>query len=543
MNKCKKCNISTELFFCPNCGDILVYPEFIRDDKLQESRLQSYIKSIITEASAKKIKISSYTERGTLSDAVFRKYFEHILFLQELCSYENVSQIFHSSGQSMIESMKDFAIRCKTNECQIAIAGTIKAGKSMFINAILGREIASTHPTPETAALTKFRYSEKGDYVKVIYYTKEEWDLLWKSVMNANINSIRNDQEDFLTEYNSLKADDYKSQLLDKSEDVFVPRDYNELKNIITKYTSSKYPHHFFAKEVEVGLSSFKMPKNVVFVDTPGLNDPVSFRTDITRRYLHSASVVLLCVKAASAELRASELEDIAILFSELRYSKNRIYLFGTQYDTPTHFSKYWDESTKPEFIKYLSGKSYFGSKENAENKILPVSAWYYNIVQRAKKDEDFWNDESNVDYLAEILSRCLGRQRANQYGTHNDALKKCLLENITEIESKTNVPNIINIIMSGPIKDAEKIILEDIKDIYSNVCDNLVEISANASSLKLEAINIRHSTDLKARIAALDKDIQEKTKNRKKNVESINLILNSLQDINNNIINQINFD
>ena len=54
MYKCKKCNISTELFFCPSCGDILVYPKFIRDDKVQESRLQSYIKGIINEASAKK---------------------------------------------------------------------------------------------------------------------------------------------------------------------------------------------------------------------------------------------------------------------------------------------------------------------------------------------------------------------------------------------------------------------------------------------------------------------------------------------------------
>ena len=54
-------------------------------------------------------------------------------------------------------------------------------------------------------------------------------------------------------------------------------RDLAELQEIVKKYTSSQASEHLFVSEVEVGVdrSIFNMPKEVVFVDTPGLKDPV----------------------------------------------------------------------------------------------------------------------------------------------------------------------------------------------------------------------------------------------------------------------------
>ncbi len=57
-------------------------------------------------------------------------------------------------------------------DLQIAIVGTIKAGKSTFINALFQENIASTDVTPETAALTKFKYSTQNKLV-VKFYNKE----------------------------------------------------------------------------------------------------------------------------------------------------------------------------------------------------------------------------------------------------------------------------------------------------------------------------------------------------------------------------------
>ena len=120
--------------------------------------------------------------------------------------------------------MLSFGHKCVSNECQIAVVGTIKAGKSMFLNAILGREIASTYPTPETASVAKFRYSAKGDYVKVTFYTEQEWNLLWESANEAQANSCRNDKEDFISEYNRLNAELIRPNYIDKKEEIFETR-------------------------------------------------------------------------------------------------------------------------------------------------------------------------------------------------------------------------------------------------------------------------------------------------------------------------------
>ena len=78
-----------------------------------------------------------------------------------------------SSGEKLIKRIGNFVERCKDPVFHIAFVGTIKAGKSTLINALLGRNLASTSVTPETAVLTKFR-SSKQDYIKVTFYTSEE---------------------------------------------------------------------------------------------------------------------------------------------------------------------------------------------------------------------------------------------------------------------------------------------------------------------------------------------------------------------------------
>ena len=544
MRKCNHCQTETDLFFCPNCGEIIELPNFIEGNQRQEKSLVDFIRSLVQLAKDKKVKISELVTKGSLSEATYRCYFENLLLLQEVCSKGTVSKIFDVNGESLIEIMRSFAQKCKLNECQIAIVGTVKAGKSMFLNAILGKEVASTYPTPETASLTKFRYSANGDYVKVTYYSKKEWDKLWESVMKANAHSYRDDKENFLFEYKNLNADSVKEDLLDHVEDFFEPSSFDDLKTLVSKYTSCKYPEHFFAKEVEVGLSSFNVPKNVVFVDTPGLNDPVSFRSDITKRYLHSANVVLLCVKAASAEIRASELEDIAILFQELRYSKDRIYLFGTQIDMQDSYADYWDNMTKPEFVKYLSGKSYFGNVDVAKERILPITAWYYNLIQRAKEDESLWDSgRKSRKELTRMVNECLGVLEPDdvEEGEVYKTPKQRFYESIEQLESLTFVPLINKLIMEGPIKNAEYIIKQDVRDTYYGICKELIEVTQNAMSLKLDVIKLRNNKDIAERIAILDKEIKSKEQSRTQNVASISTILESLAEINNRIVNKLN--
>src|SRR6266700_2206349 len=45
--------------------------------------------------------------------------------------------------------------------CVVAVVGQVKAGKSMFINAFLGEDLAKVGTTETTATINHFRYGKK----------------------------------------------------------------------------------------------------------------------------------------------------------------------------------------------------------------------------------------------------------------------------------------------------------------------------------------------------------------------------------------------
>ena len=60
---------------------------------------------------------------------------------------------------------------------KVGIIGGIKAGKSTFLNALIfdGESVLPQAATPMTAALTRMVYSEKKNYAKIHFYTKDGW--------------------------------------------------------------------------------------------------------------------------------------------------------------------------------------------------------------------------------------------------------------------------------------------------------------------------------------------------------------------------------
>lgn len=545
---CSNCNTRTELFFCPECGNIIAYPDFINNnDDLKES-LSAFVSNMVATARKNKEEISSEIDKTTLANLVYRKYFQHIAFLQQLCSSEMGIQYFGGSGDDFFERMTRLGVKCQQHECQIAVVGTIKAGKSMFINALLDEEIASTYPTPETASVTKFRSSTHGDYVKVTYYDNKEWKELWNSAIKASENSRRTDNEDFLSEYKALSAELLKHSYLNKEAEIFRPKDIVELKQVVDKFTSARYAEHYFAKEVEIGLSKFKAPANVVFVDTPGLNDPVQFRSDITRRYLHSANVILLCVAAESAELRSDELEQIAGLFAELRYRKDRVYLLGTKVDVPYELLKYWEEYTFPNFIKHLSKEMYFGDRKTAIRQTHPISAYYYNLIKLALKDPESWHKKEYKGQLKEMVRRnFLDLQDKDEledlYGEEEAKKRyispqKAFYERTSELESMTNIPQVRELLMNEPVKNAERIILDDIASDYSFLCKQISCVSTDVQDLHKGLLSHYADKDVHEKIQLLNANIQQSNKEYENLKKVLSDALSSLQNQTGNIIN-----
>ena len=518
MYRCKSCNISTELFFCPNCGLVLKYPQFLEGNKNQKDRLQSYIKAIVRKALLEKVDISSFSDKDVLTNAIFSKFNEHILFLQE--ESDNITATNNNDSQSLISLLEELVAKCQTKDCHIAVSGKIGAGKSTLISALLGNIITFTSICSETTVLTKYRYSEQGNYIKLSYYKTDEWDVLWESVINANQNSIRNDHGDYLSEFNRLSVSEIKAKLLNQADEVLYCSSDEELQGIASKYMSCESPYHYFVKEVEIGLTVFSMPKNVVIVNALGIDDPVSYRIEHSNKYLVKSDVILLCIKADKVKLSSDELNKYADLLSLIKH-KQQIYVIGTQYDIPKDFIKYWDVNTSPEFIKCFSTKSYYNSGSIAEDRLLYVSAWYYNIIHNAKNDVTFWEKEYNVDYLAEVLCRTLGTAVAYQYGIDANSLKRCMEEHFDKIESMTNLPNVSNCIVTGPIRDFDRQALRDLKNIYLNIHKRNAVYSSNYSS---------HSSMLTTRMIELDSIITRKHNEDELKSKSIKKLIQSLE-------------
>ena len=346
---------------------------------------------------------------------------------------EHIKQLFDDKifskdrDEELIDISRDlstFLMKCASPEYQVALVGTIKAGKSTLINALLNYELASTHITPETAALTKFKYAEE-DFVEVSFYSRQEWDALWNSASNAK-NSV------FIEEYNNLGADIEKPKWIGQPPQRLQFSDRAELKAEIERRTSSKSPQHYFVKEVVVGLKDFDLPDGVVLIDTPGLNDVVKFRSDVTDQYIDRANAVLMCVK--SDKLEGGELLTLNRVFKNTHGKVDKIYVIATQTDTLPNPEEDWS-AQQVEWTKYLKGEDYFGNVGLVQSNLIPVSATLFSLLEKYRREEFGGSRDKEYRAFRSILMK---------YGIFDESE---LGEQFAALEDMTNVRRLLHIL------------------------------------------------------------------------------------------------
>lgn len=356
--KCKSCNyeVLNNVYFCPHCG-VGISLEKVKNAEILQ-KYSDQLKELINNVEAQHNKIAW--------DITVDRYVQTMERLRIILNQPGFSK---ASVERLINRIGNFIERCKDPVFHVAFVGTIKAGKSTLINALLGRNLASTSVTPETAVLTKFRHSE-DDYIKVNFYSSDEWAQLWSS--------ISNNADVFKQEYATLHAEDEKSKWIDHKEIVQTVNNEN-LETEIERWTSSKHVEHYFVKEVEIGLSDFNMPEQIVFVDTPGLDDAVKYRSNVTRDYIDRANAVFACVR--SDALTGGELNTLYRIFSNSSDNPEKIFVLGTQWDSLNNPVEDWGKQ-KAEWIKYLSTESCYGNQEIAKRNIVHVAAYLMNLCR-----------------------------------------------------------------------------------------------------------------------------------------------------------------
>mgnify|MGYP002612507517 FL=1 len=209
---------------------------------------------------------------------------------------------------------------------EIAVVGTVKAGKSSLINALIGTRLASVDPTPETSILVKYRTTSEGNYLKINFYTEAQWNKLWSTAKNATV---------FRNEYDRLGAENIKYEYLNKPQK-YITCSSEELPRIMMEWSKSDAPKHFFVKEIEVGYQSDTIPHDVFVMDTPGLSDPVRYRSDITRRYIKRSDWILACITGENLSCQP-EFNFLSKVISNKGGDVSKIFVVATKKDMLTN--------------------------------------------------------------------------------------------------------------------------------------------------------------------------------------------------------------
>jgi len=279
----------------------------------------------------------------------------------------------------------------------VGIFGRFKAGKSSFLDNLLGSKVLPVGVIPVTAVITKIKYGEKGK-IAVTFQRGSNKEIL--------INEI--------PEY---VCENFNPQ--------------NEKK----------------VYSVEITLPEMLQYKDLQFVDTPGLGSIFTHNTKTSFDWLPNAGVALVAI---SVDPPLSE-QDIALLREILKYTPKVIILL-TKVDLLSdteikEIEKYVKESLRKEFGREFSIYQYSIYKNNKRFKMNLDEQLLFPLMSRKDKEQEEISKHkmnflsgSCIEYLK------LAEQSADKLQSQKDILKEILdrenanlTNTIKELEILTN--------------------------------------------------------------------------------------------------------
>ncbi|WP_302271971.1 dynamin family protein [Brachyspira aalborgi] len=379
-------------------------------------------------------------------------------------SIETVEKEFNVKFDDERKDIKEQKAFIDEPDLQIAIVGTIKAGKSTFINALFEENIASTDVTPETASLTKFRYSTKNK-LEVKFYNKAEWDELWESVKKSE---EKTKTKIFRDEFESSGAENIKNDYIGASDKIEEVSNIEELKKKVKEYTSKNSKIHYFVKELKVYLNNDNIHKNVTIVDTPGLDDVVDYRSKITKDYIKRANAIIVCVDSSS--LRNDEYLTITKVFENIGDDFYKVMILGTQIDNKNNPKEAWEKQIE-EWKKYL--RDNYKNEDLLKNNIIGVSSYVYSKVIELENGKECDEDGKIAIYK---LAKSYG------IGLKDWQDSNLIIKNSENIKDLTNIKKVNSIMHRDIISKGEEEVIKDLEKRYLSMITN---ISNKAKSIK----------------------------------------------------------
>lgn len=224
------------------------------------------------------------------------------------------------TNKEILDELENTHNYLNTQKFSIGITGVMNAGKSTMLNALMGREILGSAVVPETANLTIVKHNPT-DNAKVYYWNEQEWDRIKKSA--SQLESMKN----FVEETNRTFGDNLKNYIRPVSR--FDEIDIKDLSSYTSAEASGKKCN--LVKYVELGSKLDFLSDGIEIVDTPGLDDPVIQREEITKEYISQCDMMIHLMNVS----QSATLKDVEFIIDALLYQNiSKLLVVITRADT-----------------------------------------------------------------------------------------------------------------------------------------------------------------------------------------------------------------
>lgn len=499
---CKKCghHMAAHQLVCSYCGAITESFPYIPDDFRIKKECLEEAKELSNTVIDADIKNDDWLYPELNEKFIKMKKIKEIA----LKAIKDKSDGNVSYYRKVNELAQKFFSDYKKKRIEIAIVGTVKAGKSSLINALIGTKLASVGATPETSILVKYRTTSDKNYMKITFYTETQWNKLWSSAKEAKV---------FREDYNNLGAEKIKYEYLGKPQK-YITCSADELPALMMEWSKSDAPKHFFIKEIEVGYKSDTFPHDVFLVDTPGLSDPVKYRSDITRRYIKNADWILACIMGANLSGQP-EFNFLTKVIANKGGDVSKIFVVATQKDTLTNEA---GQDKVREFLKRM-GEVY-------KNESLAISRFSFvaaemhlmtlqilNSINLEKEEKKkFKKGLLEIDEDFEMSDVATHSEEIFKYAGINDLfhkIDKTVLQNTRVLILKAILDDyyscmkLINEHISSGLSNSETLLekLSKKQEEDQDIIDELKETNDELGSLLLKVQEIKKTLEVQIKI------------------------------------------
>ena len=410
------------LGFLVRLGDISINKEIKkRLEQLRKEGVISYYISrrligLIALIKEKKIKKIQINLKKSTKDSLFYKNSVNVLNT----SIENLKQCVES--QLYLERIETISKKLQNEKFSIGITGIMNAGKSTMLNALLGKEILGTAVVPETANLTILKYSQK-QFAKVNYWNKDEFKKIEDS--GINLKSI----EKFIRQTKEHFGDKLEQYITDEGKHEEV-----EIENL-SSYTSAKSSDMRcnLVKSVELYSDLRFLKDGVEIVDTPGLDDPIVQREEITLAYVSDCDLMVHLMNVNQSATK----KDVDFIIDSVIYQNiSRLLVVITRIDTVSEEElQEVIQYTKQSIKKRLSEQNRSNKLDSILEKIdfIPISGKVALLQRLGKNDEiqklGFDASKSGIDEIEAYLNRVL-------FGDESEKARLIISNNLSELQN-----------------------------------------------------------------------------------------------------------